>query len=139
MPVITKKMSVDLKENGDMANISEKVQEAVGNSGIENGIVTIFAVGSTGAITTTEYEPGLKKDIPGALERIAPANMDYKHHETWHDDNGRSHVQSAIVGTSLAVPFVNGKLALGTWQQIIVMNLDTSPRKREVILQIMGE
>ena len=139
MAVITKRISVDLQAAGDMINISERVQGAVNNSGMGNGIVTVFTVGSTGAVSTTEYEPGLKKDIPMALERIAPSDIEYEHHKTWHDDNGRSHVQSTILGTSLVVPFVDGKLTLGTWQQIVVMNLDTSPRKREIILQIMGE
>ncbi|RLI89880.1 MAG: YjbQ family protein [Candidatus Altiarchaeales archaeon] len=139
MAVITKRISVDLQADGDMTDISERVQDAVSNSGMRNGIVTIFILGSTGAISTTEYEPGLKKDIPKALERIAPSNIEYEHHKTWHDDNGRSHVRSTIIGTSLVVPFVDGKLTLGTWQQIVVMNLDTSPRRREVILQIMGE
>ncbi|HDH40861.1 MAG TPA: YjbQ family protein [Candidatus Altiarchaeales archaeon] len=139
MTIVTKRISVDLQADGDMADISEMVQDAVSNSGMRNGIVTIFTLGSTGAVSTTEYEPGLKKDIPRALERIAPSNIDYEHHKTWHDDNGRSHVRSTIIGTSLVVPFVDGRLTLGTWQQIVVMNLDTSPRRREVILQIMGE
>ena len=139
MTIVTKRISVDLQADGDIADISEMVQDAVSNSGMRNGIVTIFTLGSTGAVSTTEYEPGLKKDIPRALERIAPSNIDYEHHKTWHDDNGRSHVRSTIIGTSLVVPFVDGKLTLGTWQQIVVMNLDTSPRRREVILQIMGE
>jgi len=139
MTIVTKRISVDLQADGDIADISEMVQDAVSNSGMRNGIVTIFTLGSTGAVSTTEYEPGLKKDIPRALERIAPSNIDYEHHKTWHDDNGRSHVRSTIIGTSLVVPFVDGRLTLGTWQQIVVMNLDTSPRRREVILQIMGE
>jgi len=139
MTIVTKKISVDLQADGDMTDISDKVQEAVTSSGMRNGIVTIFTLGSTGAVSTTEYEPGLKKDIPRALERIAPSNIEYEHHKTWHDDNGRSHVRSTIIGTSFVVPFVDGKLTLGTWQQIVVMNLDTSSRRREVILQIMGE
>jgi len=139
MTIVTKRISVDLQADGDMADISEMVQDAVSKSGMRNGIVTIFTLGSTGAVSTTEYEPGLKKDIPRALERIAPSDIDYEHHKTWHDDNGRSHVRSTVIGTSLVVPFVDGRLTLGTWQQIVVMNLDTSPRRREVILQIMGE
>ncbi len=139
MSVVTKRIYVNLQADGDMADISEEVCEAVSASGIRNGIVTVFTVGSTGAVSTTEYEPGLKQDIPEALERIAPSDIEYKHHDTWHDDNGRGHVRSAIIGTSLVVPFADGKLTLGTWQQIVVMNLDTSPRRREVILQIMGE
>lgn len=138
MTVKTKTIHVDLLEDGDMADISREVQEFVSISGLSQGIVTVFSIGSTGAVSTVEYEPGLKKDIPRALERIAPSNMDYEHHKTWHDDNGRSHVRSTVIGTSLVIPFVEGKLVLGTWQQIVVMNLDTSPRKRAVVLQVMG-
>ncbi|MBN2014823.1 MAG: YjbQ family protein [Candidatus Altiarchaeota archaeon] len=139
MTIKTKTIHVDLLADGDMADISREVQGFLSASGLSNGIVTVFSVGSTGAVSTIEYEPGLKKDIPRALERIAPSNIDYEHHKTWHDDNGRGHVCSTIIGTSLVVPFIDGKLSLGTWQQIIVMNLDTSPRKREVVLQVMGE
>jgi secondary thiamine-phosphate synthase enzyme len=139
MAVVTKKISVDLSADGDMADISEEVQKAVSSSGLREGIVTVFAVGSTGAVSTAEYEPGLRKDIPRALERIAPSNIEYEHHKTWHDDNGRSHVRSTIIGTSLVVPFTGSRLTMGMWQQIVVLNLDTSPRRREVILQIIGE
>jgi len=139
MAVITKNISLEMKAETDIADITQEVQRAVLESKLKNGIVTVFIPGSTGAVSTTEYEPGLKKDIPRALERIAPSNIDYEHHKTWHDDNGRSHVRSTVIGTSLVVPFVDGRLTIGTWQQIVVMNLDTSPRRREVILQIMGE
>ncbi len=139
MTVETKRIFVDLAADGDMADISGIVQEFVSATGLSEGIVTVFSVGSTGAISTIEYEPGLKKDIIPALERLAPSGIDYEHHKTWHDDNGRGHIRSTLIGTSLVVPFVGGKLVIGTWQQIIVINLDTSHRQREIVLQVLGE
>ncbi|RLI85919.1 MAG: YjbQ family protein [Candidatus Altiarchaeales archaeon] len=139
MAVITKNISLEMKAETDIADITREVQRAVLESKLKNGIVTVFIPGSTGAVSTMEYEPGLLKDIPRALEVIAPSNIDYEHHKTWHDDNGKSHVRSTFIGSSLVIPFIDGELTLGTWQQIVVMNLDTSPRRREVILQIMGE
>lgn len=139
MTVTTKRIWVDLHADGDMADISAEAQAFVSSSGLSDGILTVFSVGSTSAVSTIEYEPGLKEDMLHAFERIAPANVDYEHHGKWHDDNGRGHVRSTFVGTSLVVPFTEKKLATGTWQQIVVMNLDTSPRKREVVLQVLGE
>lgn len=139
MVVITKNISLEMEAEIDIADITREVQRAVLESKLKNGIVTVFIPGSTGAVSTMEYEPGLLKDIPRALEVIAPSNIDYEHHKTWHDDNGKSHVRSTFIGSSLVVPFIDGKLTLGTWQQIVVMNLDTSPRRREVVIQIMGE
>jgi len=102
--------------------------------------VTVFMPGSTGAITTIEYEPGLvKNDLPEALARIAPADIPYEHHKRWGDDNGRGHVKASIMSPSLVVPFAEGELTLGTWQQIVAINWDTRPRTREIVLQIMGE
>jgi secondary thiamine-phosphate synthase enzyme len=137
--VRTKRIWVDLHADGDMADISAEAQAFVSSSGLSDGILTVFSVGSTSAVSTIEYEPGLKEDMLHAFERIAPSNVDYEHHGKWHDDNGRGHVRSTFVGTSLVVPFTEKKLATGTWQQIVVMNLDTSPRKREVVLQVLGE
>ncbi len=131
-----KVISVELDRDG-MADITREVEEFVRQSGIEEGAVLIFNIGSTGAITTIEYEPGLKKDFPRIMERIAPYDYPYEHHKTWGDDNGSSHVKSAIVGPSLLVPFKNGKLMLGTWQQIVVVNFDTRKRTRRVVLQIL--
>ena len=106
---------------------------------LKNGIVTVFVPGSTGALTTIEYEPGLLKDFPNMLERIAPKNLVYEHEKRWHDGNGHSHVRASLIGPSLTVPFANGRLTLGTWQQIIFMELDVRSRARNLILQIMGE
>jgi secondary thiamine-phosphate synthase enzyme len=103
-------------------------------------LVTVFNVGSTAGITTTEYEPGLvNHDIEAAFETVAPENARYEHEQTWHDDNGHSHVRATVLGPSLAVPIVNGKLTLGTWQQIILVDFDTRARTRTVICQIVGE
>ncbi len=131
-----KVISVELDRN-EMADITREVEEFVKQSGVNEGAVLIFNIGSTGAITTIEYEPGLKKDFPNIMERIAPYDYPYEHHKTWGDDNGSSHVRSAIVGTSLVVPFKDGKLMLGTWQQIVVINFDTRRRTRRVVLQIL--
>ncbi|MEM2865349.1 MAG: secondary thiamine-phosphate synthase enzyme YjbQ, partial [Candidatus Bathyarchaeia archaeon] len=117
----------------------DMVQRAVYESGLENGIVTIFVSGSTGALTTIEYEPGLLRDLPEALERIAPRDIPYEHEKRWHDGNGHSHVRASLLGPSLTVPFINRRLALGTWQQIIFIELDVRPRSRNLILQIIGE
>ena len=137
--IVTKTISVKMGADGDMADITPQVVNAVRESGLDNGTVTVFSVGSTGAVSTIEYEPGLLKDIPRALEVIAPTGIDYEHHKTWNDDNGRGHVRATFIGPSVVVPFVNGSLTLGTWQQIVIMNLDTTPRERSVVLQIMGE
>ncbi len=131
-----KVVTVELETN-EMADITDEVRKFVRESGVEEGAILVFSKGSTGAVTTIEYEPGLKKDFPRIMERIAPHDEHYEHHRTWGDDNGSSHVKSAIVGTSLVVPFKNGELLLGTWQQIVVINFDTRKRRREVILQIL--
>jgi secondary thiamine-phosphate synthase enzyme len=132
-----KVITVELDANGDMADITDEVQKFVKESGKKEGAVLVFAKGSTGAITTIEYEPGLKKDFPRVMERIAPYDDYYEHHKTWGDDNGSSHVKASIIGPSIVVPFKDGKLLLGTWQQIVVVNFDTRKRRREVILQIL--
>ncbi len=138
--VKTKKIKVRTKGNCDIVDITEQVTEIVAQSDISEGIVTLFNVGSTAGITTTEYEPGLVNyDIAAAFERIAPQNARYEHEETWHDDNGHSHVRAALLGPCLSVPVVDRKLTLGTWQQIILVDFDTRARTRTVICQIIGE
>ena len=139
MVVYTKEIQVFCKADGDMQDITGEVSRAVKESGIKNGIVNIFIIGSTGAITTIEYEPGLKKDFPRAMERIAPSDIEYEHHKTWGDDNGRSHVRASIIGPSLTIPIIKGELPLGTWQQIVAINFDTKDRNRRIIIQIYGE
>lgn len=132
---------INLKTNGevDIIDITSKIQNAVNKSKIKNGIICIFNPGSTGTITTIEFEPGLMKDLPKALQKIAPKGEYYNHHETWHDDNGHSHIRASLMGPSITVPVNNGKLIHGTWQQIVFIELDTSPRDRNVIVQIVGE
>jgi len=138
--VKTEKLKIQTSGNCEIVDITELVKEAIAKSQITNGTVTLFNVGSTAGITTTEYEPGLVNyDIKAAFERIAPRNGRYEHEETWHDDNGHSHVRASILGPSLSVPFVDGQLTLGTWQQIILVDFDTRPRTRTVVCQIIGE
>ena len=139
MAVITKTIRVKTKREDDIVNISEQTSKAVENSGIKSGTVTIFVSGSTAALTTIEYEPGLLSDFPKMLERIAPKNIDYGHEQMWHDGNGHSHVRASLIGPSLTVPFSNGNLMLGTWQQIVLLELDTRSRERDLVLQIVGE
>ena len=136
--VITREIKLDTKGNNDIRDITSAVEKEVGASGLKDGTVTVFVVGSTAAITTMEYEPGLKEDIPAALERIAPYRADYEHHKTWGDYNGSAHVRSALIGPSLVVPFTGGRLATGTWQQIALLDFDTRPRERRIVLQIIG-
>jgi len=138
--VKTQEIKVKTKGNSEVVNITEQVGGAVGLSGIRDGIATVFNIGSTAGITTTEYEPGLANyDIKAAFEKIAPQNARYEHEQTWHDDNGHAHVRASLLGPSLSVPIVAGKLTLGTWQQIILVDFDTRPRNRTIICQIAGE
>ena len=138
--VKTEKIQVKTRGNCDVVNITEQVGAAVSKWGLREGTVTVFNVGSTAGITTTEYEPGLVNyDIAAAFEKIAPANGRYEHEETWHDDNGHSHVRASLLGPSLSVPVVDGRLTLGTWQQIILVDFDTRSRTRTIICQINGE
>ena len=138
MRVISKTIQLSSKGQDDVIDITKQVSNVVKDSNIENGTVTIFVAGSTAAITTIEYEPGLIKDFPEMLSRIIPKNIEYEHDNTWHDGNGHSHVRASLVGPSLTVPIINGKLTLGTWQQIVLLEMDTRPRNRNLILQIMS-
>ena len=138
--VKTQKIEIKTHGNCQVINITEQITAAIAKAGINNGSVTVFNVGSTAGITTTEYEPGLVNyDIATAFEKIAPANGRYEHEETWHDDNGHSHVRATLLGPSLSVPVVEGQMTLGTWQQIILVDFDTRPRTRTIICQIVGE
>jgi secondary thiamine-phosphate synthase enzyme len=138
--VRTEQIQVKTKGNCDVVDITGQVGEAVAGSGLRVGVVTLFHVGSTGGLTTTEYEPGLvNHDLKAAFERIAPEAGRYEHEQTWDDDNGHSHVRASLLGPSLSVPFVDGRLTLGTWQQIILVDFDTRSRNRTVICQIVGE
>lgn len=137
--VITKKIQVSTHGNSEVLDLTPHAVKAVAESGVSAGTATFFVIGSTAAITTTEYEPGLvNHDIKAAFEKIAPRNARYEHQETWHDDNGHSHICASLLGPSLTVPIVDGKLTLGTWQQIILIDFDTRSRSRHVICQIIG-
>ena len=138
--VQTETITIKTKGNCDIINITEDVSAIVRQTDIRSGAVTLFNIGSTAGITTTEFEPGLANyDIKAAFEKIAPENARYEHEQTWHDDNGHAHVRASLLGPSLGVPFVNGRLMLGTWQQIILVDFDTRPRTRTIVCQIIGE
>ena len=137
--VFQHKIRLATRGQDDVVNLSPEVQRAVSESGLSNGIATMFVVGSTAAVTTIEFEPGLARDFPAALERLAPADAHYDHEARWHDDNGHSHVRASLVGPSLTVPFSGGSLVLGTWQQIVLVECDTRPREHEVVVQTLGE
>ena len=125
--------------NDHIVDVTGQVQEAVEASGVSTGQAALLVHGSTAAVTTLEYEPGLvNHDIAAAMERIAPRDGRYEHEETWHDDNGHSHVRASMLGPSLVVPFVGSKLCLGTWQQIVLVDFDTRPRTREYVVQLAG-
>jgi secondary thiamine-phosphate synthase enzyme len=139
MSVLTRTITVSSHGENDMIDITHQINEATKATLIQDGIVTIFVSGSTAAVTTIEYEPGLKKDFPKMLARIAPSEIEYEHDNTWHDGNGHSHVRASLIGPSLTVPFNNTGLMLGTWQQIVLLEMDTRPRERKIVLQILGE
>jgi len=122
-----------------MVDLTQKIADYVKQSKVSNGIITIFVAGSTGSIITIEFEPGLIRDFPEMLSRIIPKDLDYGHEQMWHDGNGHSHVKASLIGPSITIPFVNKKLCLGSWQQVVFLELDTRNRNRELILQIMGE
>ncbi len=134
-----RRWSVELPAEFGVADVTAEVERALHESQVRNGQATVAVVGSTGAVTTIEYEPGALDDLRVALEQMAPVGGTYAHNARWGDGNGFSHVRSALMKTSLAVPIVDGALMLGTWQQVIVLNLDNRPRRREVVVSIVGE
>lgn len=139
MSVITKTILIKSKGEGDMIDVTEQTSKAIEQSKIRDGIVTVFVSGSTAAVTTIEYEPGLRKDFPRMLSKIVPSNIEYEHEKCWHDGNGHSHVRASIIGPSITIPFKDGKMMLGTWQQVVLVEMDTRQRERKIILQIIGE
>jgi secondary thiamine-phosphate synthase enzyme len=132
-------ISLRTQADGEIIDITAKVQKQLTDSGITGGIVTVFVQHSTCGITTVEYEPGLIEDLGKLWERIAPKNIPYAHDAHWGDGNGYAHVGASLLGASLTVPFTDKKLALGTWQQIILVDFDNRPRTRTVVVQVMGE
>jgi secondary thiamine-phosphate synthase enzyme len=139
MKIITEEIIKKTKGDCDIINITGDIESFLLNSKIQNGLLTAFSVGSTGGISTIEYEPGLLKDIPKFFEKIAPSSLRYNHDDTWGDGNGHSHIRSFLVKTSLSVPVVKGELTLGTWQQVVFIDFDNKPRTRRIVLQLMGE
>lgn len=139
MHVISATFNVETKGHTQIVDITEQLQSTLENAKLSNGNLTVFVSGSTAGITTVEYEPGLLKDLPEVFEQIAPENKRYHHDDTWHDGNGYAHVRSSLLGTSLTVPFSNGRLLLGTWQQVVLIDFDNRSRRRELVVQIIGE
>ena len=139
MVAYSSEIQFDTQGEPEIIDITKRVQDEVQRSGLKTGIITVFCTGSTGAVTTLEYEPGLLKDLPEALERFAPHDAVYEHHLRWQDGNGHSHVRAAVIGPSLSIPILNGALPLGTWQQIVFLELDVRPRTRRLIIQAIGD
>lgn len=140
MPVVLKSFEISTKPYCNIINITQQVDDAIRDSGINDGIATVHVAGSTGAISTLEYEPGLvNHDIENFLEKILPYDKNYSHHKTWGDHNGSGHVRSFLIKTSQTFPFKNKKLILGTWQQIVFCEFDEKPRHRTIYVQIIGE
>jgi len=139
MVVITATINFTDQGENDMVDITSKIEAQIRNSKLKKGICNIFVAGATGGIIAIEFEPGLREDFPAMLERIAPKNINYAHHMTWGDNNGHSHVRASLIGPSLTVPFKDGKLIHGTWQQIVFYEFDTRKRNRTLYLTIIGE
>jgi len=137
--VATHTLQISTKGQGDAHDVTRAVARAVAESGIQDGIVTVFVSGSTAGVTTIEFEPGALHDLNAVFEELAPRGGEYRHHLRWGDDNGSSHVRAALLGPSVTVPFKGGALLLGQWQQIAVLEFDTRPRSREIVIQIVGE
>jgi secondary thiamine-phosphate synthase enzyme len=131
--------SVRTSAQTDIIDITPQVREEIQRSAIRNGHVTLFVPGSTGALTTIEYESGVINDLRKAIERIVPRDLYYEHDERWGDGNGYSHVRAALLGPSLHIPIIDGRLTLGTWQQIVLLDFDNRPRNRKIIMQMVGE
>ena len=139
MQIVNKMIEIDTRGAGDLLNITDQVVDILAASKLKKGSATVFVVGSTAAITTFEYEPGMIKDMRDLCEKLVPSDKHYNHDDTWGDANGFSHLRAALFGPSLAIPFNSGKLSSGTWQQIVLAEFDNRPRRREVIVQIIGE
>ncbi|UCH12460.1 MAG: YjbQ family protein [Candidatus Omnitrophota bacterium] len=139
MKVSTKYIALKTKGNAHIIDITGQVNKALSETDMQDGTVTVFVQGSTGGLTTVEYESGLIKDLKDLFERIAPSDVSYAHDATWGDANGYSHIRASTIGASLTVPFVKGELTLGTWQQIIFIDFDNRPRSRKLIAQFIGK
>ncbi|HJS19655.1 MAG TPA: secondary thiamine-phosphate synthase enzyme YjbQ [Anaerolineales bacterium] len=139
MTVLSSSIQISTRGNADIHDITAQISDVVSASRLKNGTLTIFCPSSTSALTTIECESGALSDLRRLFDEIIPQNRDYAHNARWHDGNGHSHVRAALLGPSLTIPFVNGELTLGTWQQVIYVDFDNRPRRRELILQLIGE
>lgn len=139
MIVVETEVGVKTRGELDIVDVTGEIEKIVSKTGIKNGIANVFVPGSTGAVTTIEYEPGLLKDFPNALERLAPRSAEYEHEKAWHDGNGHSHVRASIIGPSITIPIRDGALRLGTWQQVVFVELDVRPRSRRLVVTCLGE
>ena len=139
MRVYNEEIHLSTRGDGHIIDLTEYCEQVLQNSGIRSGLMNVFVVGSTASITTIEYESGLLVDLPESMERVAPRDHSYKHNRAWGDGNGHSHIRSSIIGPSVTIPIVDGKPMLGTWQQIVLAGWDVRPRKRRVIVTIIGE
>jgi len=139
VPAVQKEINLSTRGHCDVRDITAEVARIVAESAIQTGVVNISGVGSTLAITTLEFEPGCVADLQRALEQIAPANTDYAHNARWGDENGFAHLRSALIGTAKSFPIAGGRIAIGTWQQIVLCDFDDRPRKRQVVVTVIGE
>ena len=139
MTIISKPIQLSTSGNCDIVNITSEVVNEVSNSGLCNGAATVFVTGSTAGVTTIECEAGLVADLKEMWARLVPEKMEYKHDRAWGDGNGYSHVRASLLGPSLTIPFINRKLALGTWQQVVLIDFDNRARSREIVIQVIGE
>jgi secondary thiamine-phosphate synthase enzyme len=139
MTVKTISISLSTRGNADIHDITDQIANAVSKSGLKDGTVTVFCPSSTSGLTTIEYESGALSDLRRLFDEIVPQNREYAHNARWHDGNGHSHVRAALLGPSITIPFVNGGLTLGTWQQVIYVDFDNRPRQRQLVVQIIGE
>ncbi|UCE73845.1 MAG: YjbQ family protein [Methanomassiliicoccales archaeon] len=139
MTIKSEEVNINTRFEGDIVDITQQVQKAISKSRLSDGIACVFVPGATGAVTTIEYESGLLQDMPAALDRLFPRDITYQHQLRWHDGNGHSHVRASFIGPSITVPFKEKKLILGTWQQIVFLELDNSARRRKIIVQMLGE
>lgn len=137
--VVTRAVELETRAGADMHDITDRVAAVVEDSGLRDGTATVFCPSSTSALTTIEYENGALADLERLFDEIVDPSRTYRHNERWHDGNGHSHVRAALLGPSLTMPFVNGRLTLGTWQQILYVDFDNKPRHRQLVVQIIGE
>ena len=137
--IYQREIQLQTSQHGQMHNLTDEIVQVVGESRVRSGLVNIFNVGSTGAIGTIEFEPGLQQDLPAMLDKLMPPSRDYGHERAWHDGNGHSHLQATMLGPSLTVPVKAGNLVLGTWQQVFHLECDIKPRRRTIAITVMGE